>query len=220
MANVKQWAKEYWYVGVIVLVLAGWWLWQQRTPRAAELAPVIEEQSQSLSSSQSRAVVSASQVVTQAGVVHIKGAVAKPGIYPVTGKTRWADVVTQAGGLTSKADVTQVNLAKIASDQESLYIPNVGETPPPTDGTGVTTGAVTGGVVGGGDVADTAVLDLNEATEADLQQLSGIGPKRAADIIAYRDGHGGFKSIEELKEVSGIGEKIFASLAPQVKVSP
>lgn len=220
MANVKQWAKEYWYVGVIVLALVGWWLWQQRTPRAADLAPVIEEQSQSVSSPQSSAGLASSQAVAQAGVVHIKGAVAKPGIYPVTGKTRWADVVTLAGGLTNKADVTQVNLAKFASDQESLYIPSVGEAPPPTDGAGVTTGAVTDGGASDSDVAATAVLDLNSATEADLQQLSGIGPKRAADIIAYRDGHGGFKSIEELKEVSGIGEKIFASLAPQVKVSP
>nr|WP_263849103.1 helix-hairpin-helix domain-containing protein [Lacticaseibacillus nasuensis] len=53
-----------------------------------------------------------------------------------------------------------------------------------------------------------------------MEGLSGIGPKRAADIVAYRDAHGGFKTVEELKEVSGIGEKIFASLAPNVTVGP
>jgi competence protein ComEA len=65
-----------------------------------------------------------------------------------------------------------------------------------------------------------ALVNLNTATEAELQTLSGVGPKKAADIIAYRDANGGFKSVEELKEVSGIGDKTYERLSPLVTVGP
>lgn len=69
-------------------------------------------------------------------------------------------------------------------------------------------------------LASGAVVDLNKADVAQLTTISGIGPKKAADIISYRDSHGGFKDINELKEVHGIGDKTFETLAPQLTVGP
>ncbi|HAJ55828.1 MAG TPA: transporter, partial [Lactobacillus sp.] len=141
------------------------------------------------------------------GFVHLKGAVLRPGIYPVRENTRWEEVVKAAGGLTANADMQQVNLAKIASDQESLHVPEKGET------VAAPAATATSGVASSGEAKTQAssggVVDLNKADATQLQTISGIGPKKAADIINYRDSHGGFKEIAELKEVPGIGDKTF-----------
>lgn len=111
--------------------------------------------------------------------------------------------------------MSTVNLAQVAVDQESLYIPKVGEEPPPA---AMPTGG--GSASAGASSSAGALVNLNTATEAELQTLSGIGPKKAADIIAYRDQNGGFKAVEDLKNVSGIGDKTFERLAPLVTVGP
>lgn len=201
---IREWLRDYWVVLLVGLGVAGYFGWQWVTPPRADLT--VTTSSQSLAAS-----ASTSSSHAQAGYVYIQGAVAHPGLYPVTGQTRWEAVVQAAGGVTKQADTSGLNLAKIANDEESLYVPTKGETPAPAATTGAATTATSDG---------TPVINLNTATAADLEGLSGIGPKRAADIVAYRDAHGGFKTVEELKEVSGIGEKIFASLAPDVTVGP
>lgn len=214
MARIQEWLREYWLVGVIALAALGFWWWQGRAG-AQDLAPVAAPAS-SVSSSVASSSATSSAVTSstpKAGFVHIKGAVAHPGLYPVDGTTRWDAVVKAAGGLTADADVTSVNLAAIAGDQESLLIPKVGEAAPPPTAAGAT-GAASAAA------GSTALIDLNTATEAELQTLSGIGPAKAADIIAYRDSNGGFKAVEELKEVSGIGDKTYERLAPFVTVGP
>ncbi|WP_193440891.1 helix-hairpin-helix domain-containing protein, partial [Streptococcus suis] len=65
---------------------------------------------------------------------------------------------------------------------------------------------------------NTSLVNLNTATEADLQTISGIGAKRATDIIAYREANGGFKSVDDLNNVSGIGDKTMESIRPYVTV--
>lgn len=213
MASIKDWVREYWYLGLVAVLAGAFFLWQQRQP-----APAVEPLPSSASVSSVSAMAASASVAPKNGYVHIKGAVVTPGVYPVKATTRWIDIVELAGGLLAGADVSQVNLAQIAVDQESLYIPKVGETPP--TGTPTLTGpsgAATGTSATSG--AETLV-NLNTATDAELQTLSGIGPKKSADIIAYREQNGDFKSIEDLKNVSGIGDKTFEALAPLVTVGP
>ncbi|WP_056989617.1 helix-hairpin-helix domain-containing protein [Lacticaseibacillus camelliae] len=214
MATVKEWVREYWYLGLVAAVVGVFLLWQARQPTPAPVAEPLGSSVSSLSSPASSAVASPS-VPPKNGYVHIKGAVKKPGVYPVEATTRWVDVVALAGGLAGNADVSQVNLAQLAVDQDSLYIPKAGEEVPaaalPASG---------GGAAATASSASGALVNLNTATETELQTLSGIGPKKAADIIAYRDQNGGFKAVEDLKNVSGIGDKTFERLAPLVTVGP
>ncbi|KRM72553.1 helix-hairpin-helix domain-containing protein [Lacticaseibacillus brantae] len=206
MDQIKVWVRQYWYLcilGVFGLGLGWWWFGRGNGPELAVGSPAVASVSQSMSSSQN----SASSTTSKAGFVHLKGAVKKPGLYPVTESTRWDAVVKAAGGLLPDADLTQVNLAKIASDQETLNIPIIGQSSQASGQASVT--STSGGSI-----------NLNSATAEQLQTLSGVGPKKAQDIIAYRDAHGGFKTLDELKSVPGIGDKTFQKFAPQLTLGP
>jgi competence protein ComEA len=143
--------------------------------------------------------------------VDIKGNVQRPGIYQVEEGDRLYDVIQQAGGLREGADEQQVNLAARVVDQQMIYIPEIGEEMPSqlaeplmpqllseNDGEGK--------------------ININTADVNELRGLSGIGEKRAQDIIAYREEHGSFQTIEELQEVSGIGEKTVENLRSSVTI--
>ena len=213
MEAIKQWLATYWQlVGLAVagIALLAWLQWGGTQPPATTLTPSSSSESSLVVSSTAEAA--SSQSSNRSGFVHIKGAVVNPGLYPVTGATRWQAVVEAAGGLTAEADVTTVNLAQVANDQESLYIPAIGESPPA--GATVASGAPST------QAGAQALVNLNTADESVLQTLSGIGPKRAADIIAYRTANGPFASVADLINVSGIGEKTVERLTPLVTVGP
>jgi competence protein ComEA len=135
--------------------------------------------------------------------VDIKGAVKKPGVYEFRQGDRVTDVIGLAGGLSDGADSTQVNMAQLVEDEMVIYIPKAGEE--------AQAGQITSGGLSGG-AAEGSLIDINKATLEDLQELPGIGPSKAAAIIAKRDELGSFKSIEDLKLVSGIGDKTFEKL--------
>ena len=131
------------------------------------------------------------------------------------------------------ADLAAINLARPLVDGEQIHVPMPGEAlaggagGPGSAGTGVagtgvsgTVGAGTGGAgaAGGGAGASGGRVDLNSATAAQLEELPGVGPVLAQRIIAWRTEHGRFASVDELGEVSGIGEKIFAELQSRVTV--
>ncbi|MEL4318171.1 ComEA family DNA-binding protein [Leifsonia sp. YIM 134122] len=144
--------------------------------------------------------------------VHVLGAVARPGLYEIAAGSRVMDAVAAAGGFGATADPGGVNLARELSDGEQLVVPAVGEVPPPS---AVAPGA--GGEAAGG-AAPGGPIDLNRATVADLDTLPRIGPALAQRIIDWRDANGGFSSVDELREVSGIGDKTFESLQDLVTV--
>lgn len=218
MEQFKIWVKQYGVIAVLALGGLGFIWWQgQSAPTANDLAPVTESGSIVVSSSASSFSSSASSV-PQAGYVEIKGAVVHPGLYPVDGtSTRWDAIVKAAGGLASNADASTINLAAVAHDQESLLIPIKGATPTDASATPQTASS---GVATGSTSASGNLVNLNTATSEELQTLSGVGPKKAEDIIAYRDANGGFQSIDDLKSVSGIGDKTFEKLAPFITVGP
>ena len=135
--------------------------------------------------------------------VDIKGAVQKPGVYEFQQGDRVTDVIGMAGGLSEAADSTQVNMAQLVEDEMVVYIPIAGEETQAVQ-------AVAGGMNGGG--KEGGLIDINKATLEELQELPGIGPSKAAAIIAKRDELGSFKTIEDLKLVSGIGDKTYEKL--------
>ncbi|HFR3407969.1 TPA: helix-hairpin-helix domain-containing protein [Streptococcus suis] len=143
--------------------------------------------------------------------VDVKGAVEKPGLYTLEAGARVNDAVEAAGGLTSQADPKSINLAQKLSDEAVVYVASKDENISVVAST-------TASSAMSPEEKSTSLVNLNTATEADLQTISGIGAKRAADIIAYREANGGFKSVNDLNNVSGIGDKTMESIQPYVTV--
>jgi competence protein ComEA len=137
-------------------------------------------------------------------IVHVAGAVRRPGVYRMRPNARVDDAVGRAGGATRRADLSQVNLAAKVEDGRQVLVP-----------VKVRAGAA------GPAAAPTqpgVPLNLNTATLEQLDELDGIGPATAQNILDYRDEHGGFGSVEELGDVPGIGDVRLASLREQVRV--
>lgn len=131
-------------------------------------------------------------------VVHVAGAVRRPGVVRLRDGDRVGDAISAAGGASSKADLNAVNLALRLSDGQQVIVPASGV---------VTTG-------GGG---ATGPVSLSAATVDQLDELEGVGPGLAEKIVAYRTEHGGFRSVDELGEVPGIGDKRLESLRGQLQ---
>ncbi len=121
-------------------------------------------------------------------VVHVAGMVSSPGIYAMKEGSRVADAINAAGGALEESDISSLNLAEKLKDGQKIYIPRVGEPAPPVEA------ASTG-----------TPVNINTADAKKLQELPGIGPKLAGEIITYRESRGGFKSVDELQRVKGIG---------------
>ena len=146
-------------------------------------------------------------------VVHVVGQVRRPGLVRLRPGARVADAITAAGGARAGADLTALNLARPVIDGEQVHVPKPGEvvsSPPvtpssPAGGLGVGSGA-------------PAVIDLNTADAAALDTLPGVGPVLAQRIIDWRTEHRRFSSVDELGEVSGIGDKLMSQLRPRVRV--
>lgn len=135
-------------------------------------------------------------------MVDVKGAVNLPGVYPGEEGQRVFDIIEKAGGFTKDADTNQVNLSQYIEDEMVIYVPIIGQS------------------VENVPVMDSGnkLLNINKATEMELQTLPGIGPSKASAIMEFREINGGFKEIEDLKKISGIGEKTFEKLAPLISV--
>ncbi|MFA0850584.1 ComEA family DNA-binding protein [Curtobacterium sp. WHRI 8282] len=165
-------------------------------------------------------------------VVHVLGAVRRSGVVELPASSRVGDALERAGGATDDADLDRLNLARVLTDGERLYVPRVGqqEVPEalgpmadgaaagPTAAAGAGAGAGSSGGTAGTGGEETAVVDLNTADQTALETLPGIGPGLAGRIIAWRDEHGRFTAVEDLLDVSGIGDVRFAELRDRVRV--
>lgn len=140
--------------------------------------------------------------------VDVDGAVVRPGVYRLKDGARVSQAIDAAGGLTAEADVAGLNRASKVADGQKIYVPKVGEQQAVTAGGGADGGAV---VTSG--TNDTAgLVNINTASAAELQTLSGIGPSMAQSIIDERTKNGPFASVDDLMRVSGIGEKKLAKI--------
>jgi competence protein ComEA len=139
--------------------------------------------------------------------VDVAGKVRHPGIAVLDAGSRVVDAIKAAGGARPGVDLTALNLARVLSDGEQVV---VGGTPP--------SGAAAEAVPSGAPSGAATLVNLNTATETELDTLPDVGPVTAASILQWRDQHGGFTSVDELLEVDGIGEVTLGKLAPYVTV--
>ena len=153
--------------------------------------------------------------------VHVVGQVERPGVFTLPTGSRVSDAVAKAGARKG-ADLAAINLARPLVDGEQIYLPKPGEVVAGgAAGAGSAAGSGPGGAAGGagsGAAGGVGPVNLNSANAAQLEELPGVGPVLAQRIIDWRTEHGRFASVDELGEVSGIGEKIFAALQPKVTV--
>ncbi len=160
--------------------------------------------------------------------VHVAGAVRRPGVYRLPAGARVDDALRRAGGAARRADLTAVNLAAKLEDGRQVLVPlrppAAGEAGGGSVAGGGPAGSAGGGGGGGGGGAGAgagapaAPVNLNTATLEQLDTLDGVGPGIARRILEYREQHGGFRRVEELGEVPGIGDKRLATLLALVTV--
>lgn len=198
--------------GLVLLVLllvgvVGYLTWQSR-PRDATPVPELLQSGVPFADADPGAVEDAPAVALTATpavevVVHVSGAVRRPGLVHLAPGSRVADALAAAGGVTAKGTAESVNLARIVVDGEQIVVTDTAAAPgaPATASAGA-----------------PAVVDLNAATLEQLDALPGVGPVLAGRILAWRTSNGRFSSVAELGEVSGIGEAILAQLRPLVRV--
>lgn len=206
---------------VLAIVVAGYGAWMSR-PRAVAQAPVVLATGAPLPA-QSRAPGPAPATASPASaypgsaspgsavpsapapevVVHVTGQVGHPGLVRLPAGSRVADAIDAAGGVTRPRAADTVNLARVLSDGEQVVVGAA----PVAAGAPATAGS-----------ASPAVLDLNSSSAEQLDTLPGVGPVIAGRIVAWRLAHGPFRSVEELGEVSGIGESILAQVRALVRV--
>jgi competence protein ComEA len=137
-------------------------------------------------------------------LVHVTGKVVTPGLYPLPPGSRVNDAIAAAGGPAPGADGDALNLAAPVADGEQVLVPAVGEAPPAAQS--------------GKGAGPAPRTNLNTATQAELEQLPGIGPKLAQRVLAYRQRKGRFTKLQDLLEVEGFGPKKLAALEDQVMV--
>jgi competence protein ComEA len=195
MPDTPRHVLALWAVGVVAVALLGVrYLGRGSEPRAPTAPPIQVGDSGGGGSSRV--------------VVHVAGAVRRPGVYRLPARSRVVDAVHRAGGARPRADLSALNLAAKLEDGRQVTVPLRARAGAPAAAGSAATGAVA-----------TAPLDLNTATAQQLdEQLDGIGPGMAGAILEYREEHGGFGSVEELGQVPGIGEKRLAALREKVRV--
>ncbi|WP_258075711.1 helix-hairpin-helix domain-containing protein [Enterococcus faecium] len=137
----------------------------------------------------------------------IKGSVKEPGIYSFSSEERVYDVLKRAGGLLEEADSDRINFSAKIEDQQVLYIPAVGEEPPEH----LNQSAFPEGKQSTADT-EPSKININTASPSELQQIPGIGSVKAQEIIRFREENGSFQKVEDLQEISGIGEKTVEKL--------
>lgn len=218
---------------VIVLLAVGGFYYANRQPAADNSALLSSSQSMSENSGQSSSVssvaASASSAASAANtevVCDISGAVKHQGVYRLKNGARLEDLIEKAGGLTKDAQLKAINRSQLLKDQDKIYIPGKGDkteaaqtaNSAAASAPAASTSASSSAASASSGPASGDLINLNTATAADLQKLNGIGEKKAEQIIAYRQEKGSFKSIDELKEVSGIGDKTFAAIKDQLTI--
>jgi len=136
------------------------------------------------------------------------------GIIKIEEGSRLADAIEAAGGLTENADVNKINLAYVIQDGQKINIPNVNS----VENNSYITENIGENIIIEDITTNTRLVNINMATQTELEALSGIGPSTALKIIQYRNENGKFKSIEDIKNVPGIGDSKFEAIKNEICV--
>lgn len=234
--KVKNFIAQYklYFAVVLVLLVLIIVMWTRKETQKDELIDFNEDKSAAVANKESlnddendkeqvkaaakKQVIDKPQNVT----CDISGAVKNQGVYTLKKGARLNELITAAGGLKTNAQIKNVNRALILNDQDKIRIPYKGEK--------ITKKAIvesyssdsaepnSAEVASDTSVAENNKVNINTADAAQLQKLNGIGEKKAQQIISYRQKNGQFKAVDELKQVSGIGDKTFAGLKDQLEI--
>ena len=146
-------------------------------------------------------------------IVEIKGEVAKPDVYQLEEGSIIKDLIDMAGGVTEEADLSRINRAEELLNHELIIIGNINDE---TESSVVQNSSVSSGNSTDNDSKSSTLININTADLEQLKEITGIGNIKAQSIIDYREANGGFKSLEELKNVDGIGDKTFEKIKEQI----
>ena len=186
-------------VSLLFVALAGWWL--------LRIPPPPPEASLTFAGTTVAARAAADlmpiSVSSMSIAVHVAGAVNKPGVYKLRSGARFNDGVIAAGGATDQADLNSVNLAMLLNDGEQIYILKRNEKPHTITAQRSPSSATGGSAVSGN--SKVAIININTASLAELEQLPGVGPSTAKAIIDYREKNGAFVTVQDLINVRGNG---------------
>lgn len=133
--------------------------------------------------------------------VDVSGCVKHPGVYEVTSTSRVFEVIEKAGGVTKDADTSSINQAEPVTDGQKINVPDKKSGSP-----------AQGNSASAEQQSSDGKVSINTADSEELQKIPGVGPVTAENIISYRESNGSFKSIDDIKNVSGIGEKTFEKM--------
>lgn len=211
-------------LAVVAVLLGGWFWW-----RAAGSAPRVEPLSET--STTAAAVETAPAAPAERVVVHVTGAVIRPGVLTLAAGSRLHEAIAAAGGATPTADLDRLNLAAAVEDGQKIVVPERGSPEAqdsqggaPREGGGSAAGNESGsGGAGGGSGSGasgsgTAKVNLNTANAEELATLPRVGPVLAQRIVDWRKQHGRFTRVEDLDAVDGVGPKLLEALLPLVRV--
>ena len=210
-------------LSLIAVALAGWWLLRVPPPPPEDSIPIA-----STATTLSFAVSSPQKIELDTKLfrelateltVHIAGAVKTPGVYQLHIGARINDGVVAAGGATAQADLDSVNLAMLLSEGEQIYIPKRKDKPHIIVQPRFTSSNNLNSSNSATNNELQISININTATAIELERLAGVGPSTAKAIIEFRQKNGGFKTVEDLLNVRGIGPAKLSEILPQARVN-
>lgn len=193
-------------ISIIMLIFIGFYIMKKTETDYTELE-IIEEKKVELNN------IKEEEIEEKKIIIHIAGEVENEGIIEVDKNARIADVIEAAGGTTEEVDLSKVNLAYAVRDGQKIYIPNINDKQQEEY---ITEEAGRDVITESQEITDK--VNINTAKQTELETLTGIGPSTALKIINYRQENGEFKTIEDIKNVPGIGESKFENIKDSICV--
>ena len=220
-------------IGILAIILVGWKIYDSKNFKEINSNEIMV----SSSNDDKKEIGENEDEEGEMMAVHITGEVKNPGVVRVKEGSRIQDIIEEAGGLTENADITDVNLAYVVEDGMKVRIPsnddenlkknNSGKTDDDEEKSQIElakneyiTQDSGKGVIVSDEGIDTSssIVNINTATQTELEELPGIGPSLASRIVEHRNQNGKFKTIEDIKNVTGIGDSKFEKIKDLIKV--
>lgn len=191
---------------ILVIILIGWKIYDSSNFETEEESQIIDSNTKESKTEDEEELV----------IIHVTGEVKKPGVVRVKEGSRVEDIVKAAGGLTENADISNINLAYVVEDGTKIRIPSTddekqGEYITQSIGEGIIMQEESNN-------SRSSIVNINTANETELEELPGIGASIAEKIIEYRNKNGKFKNIEDIKNVTGIGDSKFEKIKESIRV--
>lgn len=196
---------------VIMVIFIGYYI-IKKTNNAKYINLEVEENELEISDNKENKLINEEEKSQNEIIVHVIGAVKEGGIIKLNEGARISDVIEAAGGITDDADLSKVNLAYIVEDGQKIYIPNINDKEVTTN----VTKEAGDGVIKENGIQSLKKININKASQTELETLNGIGTSTALKVIKYREEHGKFKNIEDIKNVSGIGDAKFEAIKDDI----